>query len=24
MEDESGEYEPSFQDGKLHIGDFEA
>jgi hypothetical protein len=24
MEEEHGEYEPSFQDGKLHIGDFEA
>ena len=24
MEEEHGEYEPSFIDGKLHIGDFEA
>lgn len=24
MEAEGGDYEPSFQDGKLHIGDFEA
>lgn len=24
MEAEHGEYEPSFQDGKLYIGDFEA